>query len=55
MSNRKGMKIGGDRMKKMLVVLVGLLGFLPFGSAAGLTVRMSNTKGAKGITVEVLR
>ena len=35
------------------MVLVVLLCFLSFGSAAGLTVSMSNTTGAKGNTVEV--
>jgi hypothetical protein len=39
-------------MKKTLVLVV-LLCFLSFGSAAGLTVSMSNTTGAKGSTVEV--
>jgi hypothetical protein len=45
-------KIGGDRMKKMLV-LVGLLGLISLASAAGLTVSVSDTTGAPGDTAEV--
>jgi hypothetical protein len=48
------MKRGGviDRMKK-LVALIGLLLVVSFGSAAGLTVSVSDTVGAPGETVNV--
>jgi hypothetical protein len=46
------MWIRGDRMKKSLA-LIGLLIVVSFGSAAGLTVRVSDTTGAPGDTVEV--
>jgi hypothetical protein len=41
-----------DRMKKLLA-LIGLLLVVSFGSAAGLTVSVSDTTGAPGDTVEV--
>jgi hypothetical protein len=54
--NRNEKKIGGDRMKKMLVVLVGLLCLLCFVSlvlAAGLTVSVSDTTSAPEDIVKV--
>jgi hypothetical protein len=49
------MKRGGviDRMKKLVALIGFLLLVVSFGSAAGLTVSVSDTVGAKGETVNV--